>query len=293
MIFEIGNDCLSVTIEDTGAQILSVKDRAGTEYMWQRNPDIWPRTAPVLFPVIGRLRDNAYTVNEKTYTMARHGFARNLLFTATERTQSTLVLSVFSDEKTKECYPYDFSLEISYQLDGARLIKTHTVINRSRNEMFFELGGHDGFRVALETGERMADYYIRFEGETELHPRLKTGSPLFSDGRGTLPLDEGKLWLDMALFREGALVLDRLQARKVLLCNAKGSRRLTFAFPNFPILGIWTPYKPFETNFVCLEAWSSLPDSVTAGPALSSKERVCKLEAYGRRCFRYTTGFPL
>lgn len=292
MIFEIRNDCLTVTIEDVGAQILSVKDRAGTEYMWQREPDIWPRTAPVLFPVIGRLRDNSYTVNGKTYAMVRHGFARDLLFAATERTQSALVLSAFSDEKTKECYPYDFSLQVSYQLDGARLIKTHTVINRSHDEMCFELGGHDGFRVALEADETMADYYIRFEGETELHPRLKNG-PFFSDERGTIPLDEGKLWLDMALFREDALVLDRLQARKVLLCNAKGSRRLTFAFPDFPILGIWTPYKPFDTNFVCLEAWSSLPDSVTAGSALSSKERVCKLEAFGRKRFRYTTEFLL
>jgi galactose mutarotase-like enzyme len=293
MTFEIQNDRLRVTMDDIGAQVLSVKDWAGTEYMWQRDPNIWPRTAPVLFPVIGRLRNNAYIVNGKEYPMKRHGFARDMPFLVTAQTDTSLVFSVSADEKTKANYPYDFTLDISYQLAGASLSKTHTVTNHSADEMFFELGGHDGFRVALDAGESMADYYICFEGEFELHPLLKTENFLFSNERGNIPLDDGKLWLKMDLFRQDALVLDQLQSRKVMLSNAKGNRRIGFAFPDFPLLGIWTPDKPFDTNFVCLEAWSSLPDSLMAGMELRSKSHICRLNAGEQKIFVYMTNFFL
>ncbi|MEA4895148.1 MAG: aldose 1-epimerase family protein [Oscillospiraceae bacterium] len=293
MIHRIQNECLSVAVDELGAQVLSVRGRTGTEYMWQREPDIWPRTAPVLFPVIGRLRNNAYSLHGRTYAMPRHGFARQSAFRVTESTEKTLALSASSNEETIACYPFDFTLEIRFELDGARLVKTHTVVNRSSENMLFELGGHDGFRVALEAGETMSDYYILFEGETALKPLLKGADMLFSGNHGTLPLDEGRLWLSMELFRSDALVLDRLHSRRVQLCNASGSRRLGFSFPDFPILAIWTPDKPFDTNFVCLEAWTSLPDSETAGPELSSKIGICRLSPGEKRHFCYTTEFLL
>lgn len=291
MTFEIQNDRLSVRIENIGAQIISVRDWSGTEYMWQRSPNVWPRTAPVLFPVIGRLRNDAYRVKGKEYLMERHGFARDMTFSVIRQTEASVVFSVSSDEKTKEKYPYDFTLVIGYQLDGPSLIKTHSVTNRSTEEMFFELGGHDGFRVALDAAESMEDYYISFEGESELHPLLKREDFLYSDERGNIPLDAGKLWLTMDLFRQDAIVLDQLQFRKVILGNAKGTRRIGFTFPDFPLLGIWTPDKPFDTNFVCLEAWSSLPDSIMADMELRSKIHICRLDAGERKIFRYTTNF--
>ncbi len=291
MTFEIQNDRLSVRIENIGAQIISVRDWAGTEYMWQREPDIWPRTAPILFPVIGRLRNDAYRVNGKEYRMERHGFARDMPFSVVRQTDTSVVFSVSSDEKIKEKYPFDFTLDIGYQLDGSNLMKTHSVTNHSAEEMFFELGGHDGFRVALDAAESMEDYYISFEGESELHPLLKREDFLYSDERGNIPLDAGKLWLTMDLFRQDAIVLDQLQSRKVILGNAKGTRRIGFRFPDFPLLGIWTPDKPFDTNFVCLEAWSSLPDSIMADMELRSKIHICRLGAGERKIFRYTTNF--
>ncbi len=291
MTFEIQNDRLSVRIENIGAQIISVRDWAGTEYMWQRDPDIWPRTAPILFPVIGRLRNDAYRVNGKEYRMERHGFARDLTFSVIRQTKDSMIFSVSSDEKTKEKYPFDFTLDIGYQLDGPNLMKTHSVTNHSTEEMFFELGGHDGFRVALDAAESMEDYYISFEGESELHPLLKREDSLYSDERGNIPLDAGRLWLTMNLFRQDALVLDQLQSREVILGNAKGTRRIGFTFPDFPLLGIWTPDKPFDTNFVCLEAWSSLPDSIMADMELRSKIHICRLGAGERKMFRYTTNF--
>lgn len=293
MIFQLRNSRLHVAVESLGAELRSVCDRAGTEYMWQCNPGIWPRTAPVLFPVIGRLRDGAYTMGGQSYAMPRHGFARDLPFEVTAQTGASIDLCVASDARTRACYPFDFLLEIRYELDGACLRKTHTVHNRSSETIWFELGGHDGFRVALDRGETMADYFLLFEGETVLRPRLKREDGLFSEARGALPLDAGRLWLDMALFRSDAIVLDRLPVRKVLLCNSSGSRRLTFAFPDFSILGIWTPHMPFDTNFICLEAWSSLPDSAAAGPELASKEGICQLEPGGLARFCYTTEFPV
>ncbi len=291
MIFNIQNDRLSVTVEDIGAQIISVKDGAGMEYMWQRDPNIWPRTAPVLFPVIGHLRNNAYLVNGKKYRMKQHGFARDLPFSVTAQTDTMIVFSVSADEKTKAEYPCDFTLDICYTLDGANLLKTHTVTNHSAGEMFFELGGHDGFRVALDTDESMEDYYIYFEGESALRPLLKDEDLLYSNERGNIPLDAGKLWLKMDLFRHDAIVLDQLHSRKVMLGNARGNRRIGFAFPDFPLLGIWTPNKPLATNFVCLEAWSSLPDSLMAGMELCSKNYICQLNAGEQRIFCYTTNF--
>ena len=160
MRLTIQNHALTVEIDTLGAQLASIRAPDGTEYLWQGNPEIWARRAPMLFPVIGRLRDSAYLLDGVPYTIPQHGFARDMEFQVSGQTGQSLSLSISDTEATRAVYPFAFSLTVTYSLEGNTLVKAHRVENRSDQEMLFELGGHDGFRAPIEPGVPMSAYRI-------------------------------------------------------------------------------------------------------------------------------------
>lgn len=274
MTERIQNEYLTVEIEDAGAQLASVGDREGTEYLWQGDPAVWPRRAPLLFPIIARLRDGQYELDGKTWIIPTHGFCRSAPFTVTERGAERISFRYEDTPETRAVYPRAFALTVTYVLEGRTLHKEHTVENRGGEPMPYELGGHDGWRAPLRAGERMDDYAIRFPGLDAIRPYGMDADNMITPKTKSYPLAGGRMPLKPSAYGLDTVILDELPRRRAVLADGKDRPRLTVDFEDFPFLGIWTAAKEFNTNYVCIEPWTSLPDATFVGRGLADKAGV-------------------
>jgi len=291
MIVTLKNERLTVQIEDKGAQLCSVKNTAGTEYIWQADPAIWGRHAPLLFPVLGRLKDGQYTLGGKPYTISMHGFARDSQFAVAEQNETSVSFRLTHSEETLACWPFPFVLTVTYVLEDNRLKKTCRVENPGQDTMYFELGGHDGFVAPLEAGEVMDDYAILLPGVDTLHPYGMDPSGMLTPKERAIPLDAGRIPLKPATYDLDTIIVDELPQRRAILADKAGRARVTLDFPDFPYLGLWTPAKPFDTNYICIEPWSTLPDGHFMGRGIEDKTGIRTLAPGGQTELTYTTTF--
>ena len=291
MIVTLDNGRLRAEIDTLGAQLTSVRDAHGTEYIWQADPAVWGRHAPNLFPFIGRLKDGQYTLEGDAYSISAHGFARDLEFAVAEQGKARAVFRLTDTEETRRVYPFSFALTIAYALEENRLLKACTVENPSDRVLFYEFGGHDGYRAPLEEGESMADYSIRLPGVEALHPYGMDSTGLLTTKEAVFPLEAGRIALTPSVYHLDTVIVDNLPQRRASLLDKAGRERVRVDFPDFPYLGLWTPDKAFDTNFVCIEPWSSLPDAHFVGRGLEDKEGVRRLPSGGRETLRYTVTF--
>ena len=125
MTYTLSNDLLTVSIQDAGAQLCSVRSAGGTEYLWQADPAVWGRHAPLLFPLIGRLQDSQYTLDGRAWSISTHGFARDAQFQVSEQGPTALSFQLEDSEETRRVYPFSFVLTVTYTLEGSRLTKAH------------------------------------------------------------------------------------------------------------------------------------------------------------------------
>lgn len=282
---------LTVSIQEAGAQLCSVQGLDGTQYLWQANPTVWGRHAPVLFPLIGRLRDGQYTYQGITYTIPTHGFARDSRFQLTEHSASSATFLLQDTPGTRQVYPFAFHLSIRYSLEGNRLTKAHRVENHSDTPMWYELGGHDGFQLPLSPGETMADYTLLLPGLSAIQP-YGLDAELMVTPKGTcFPLQEGRMPLSPAAFHLDTVILDAPPLGQAALVDRAGHPRVTLDFADFPYLGLWTPVEQCSTGFFCIEPWTSLPDAVFVGRGLSEKAGIRRLEPHTVETLTYTTTF--
>lgn len=280
MLHTIENAFVRATFSSIGCELQSlILKKDNTEYIWQADPDIWEKHAPLLFPLIGRLKDGEYTFEGKTYHAPSHGFARDSEFEVVSKTEDSITFLLKPNELSAAIYPFAFELEICYTLDGNTLKKAHTFRNCDTKALYYEIGGHDGYNLCLEAGETMEDYYLDFGDLTQIHPLDVDENVFLLNSRRTISLEDGKLPLYMDLFVPDALILHDIQAKTVSIKSTKSDRQIKFEFPDFKTLGIWTKHMPYNTNYVCLEPWSTLPDCAYLGKELTEKVDIRKVEA--------------
>ena len=277
MTATLKNELLTVEIEDFGAQLASVQDKNGTNYLWPGNPEVWARRAPLLFPLVGRLREGRYTLEGSSWTIPAHGFARDSRFSVRQAGPEEASFSLEDSPETRAVYPFAFSLTVTYRLEGSRLVKSHRVRNRDRRRMYYELGGHDGYRVPLSPGEQLEDYAVRLPGVTEIQPYGMDAEGILTPKGGTIPLDNGRILPSPAAYGLDTIILDRMPCRRAVLTDGRDRPRITVEFEDFPFLGLWRAEKP-GADYLCIEPWSSLPDARFVGRALSDKIGVRALE---------------
>ena len=178
MIHTISNSSLRLSVQQTGAEICSIQSvKSGKEYIWQADPVIWGSHAPVLFPIIGSLKNNEYYYDGMRYSIPKHGFIRySEKLDPTNNTSDRIVFKLKSDAETLNMYPFDFEFIVTFQLLGNRINIMHKVTNLDFKEMFFSLGAHPAFRCPINDNEIFDDYFIEFE-TTE-----KASSHRFTDG---------------------------------------------------------------------------------------------------------------
>ncbi|GAY72964.1 lacX protein, plasmid [Lentilactobacillus kosonis] len=160
-MIKLTNDYLTVLINPLGAELTSVKS-SDTEYIWTADKQYWGRHAPILFPIVGRLKDDRYKYAGNTYQMTQHGFARDNEFEVESQTNSDVTLSLTASANTLINYPFSFKLTVKYELQDHELNVSMTVTNLDNQEMIFQLGAHPGFNVPFNPYEGgFEDYHIQ------------------------------------------------------------------------------------------------------------------------------------
>jgi galactose mutarotase-like enzyme len=265
-----------VLISARGAELQSAFNKEfQLEYIWQADPKFWGKHSPVLFPIVGTLKNNTYFLNGRSYQLDRHGFAREKEFKVESHQSDAVHFILESDEETLSRFPFHFKFTISYRVIEAQLSTSYAVLNTSNQNMFFSVGGHPAFRVPLDKGLGYDDYSLVFEkeGPSERWPISKDGLielkpvPLLLDGR--------KLRLNKSLFASDALVFKHLKDQRITLLSDKSSHGLAFSFSGFPYLGIWAAK---NADFVCIEPWCGIADSVNTSQELTTKEGIEQLK---------------
>ena len=286
------NEFLTVSVDEKGAQLCSVKGADGTEYIWQADPAVWGRHAPLLFPVIGRLKDSQYTLEGKTYTIGAHGFARDALFEVVEQSDAAVALRITDTAETLEKWPFRFALTVTFTLEGDKLTKTCQVDNRDDRTMYYELGSHDGFNAPNCPGQKMSDWAIRIPGLNVLEPYGMDESCMMTPkGERSIDLPQGRIPLKPMTYGLDTIVLSDLPNRTAQLVDGEDRVRVTMDFADYDYLALWTMDLPVDTNYVCIEPWTTLPDAVFAGRDLTEKAGIRALEAGKSEKRTYVTRF--
>lgn len=256
MIIQIGDQTGSAQIDSLGAQLLSLKNASGTEFLWQGDPAYWGGRAPILFPMVGALRDGKTIIDGRKYEMNRHGFARAMEFTVQSSTATSAVFSLRASDETRKQYPFDFELIVTYRFQSCALTTEFHVSNLGKQPMPFAVGGHPGFLCPLTKDENFEDWVIEFEqNETVDCPQLDINSGLINFNKRVPFLNNEKtILLKHSLFDHDALVFDSLKSKKVKLFSSKSGSGLQMDFTGFDYFGIWSAVN--NAPFVALEPWT-------------------------------------
>ncbi len=276
MIHTIENSFLSVKITHKGAEICSIKSKkTDQEFMWDAKPDIWGSHAPVLFPIIGMLKEGQYQYKGETYSIPKHGFIRNNeLLEVEQQAKDSITLKYEYDETSLKMYPFKFVFHITFKLVNNTLQIIYKIENVGDEEMLFSLGGHPGFKCPLKENESYTDYYIEFEHEETAPNWTLASNGLLSGNSEPLLNKTSILPLNESLFDNDALILKNLKSRKASLKNKNNKTFLSVSFPDFNYLGIWA--KP-AAPFVCIEPWLGITDADATDGRFETKEGILKL----------------
>lgn len=270
MNHSIENDLFKITVDECGAELCSIiSKKTGVEYIWQADKDIWEASAPVLFPIVGALKDGEYQYQEKTYTLPKHGFFRkNKKVKLRNGSEARLQFTLSSDEETLVMYPFKFELRVSFLLRDNRIQVFHELINNDTNQLYFSLGGHPAFAYPWKEGENREDYFIEFDREENNTMYQINDHSLLS--RDEIPglVNTTRLPLTDNLFDKDALIYTELNSSEVTLRTKSSKTKVVVNFDDFPFLGIWS--KP-KANFVCIEPWEGLPDFENSTKELTEK----------------------
>jgi galactose mutarotase-like enzyme len=237
----IENKWLSISVKEIGAELCRIwSAKTSKDYLWDADPDVWASHAPVLFPIIGELKEGTYYYEGNKYQLPRHGFVRNNpKVQLTERTDSSLTFTLEYDEDTLLVYPFRFRLSITYALDGPRIVVQHRVENLDEKTMLFSLGAHPAFCIPHHEDENYDEYYLEFAQKETAERWLLTSKGLISGETEPVLNDSAILPLRHDLFREDALVFKELVSNQVSLKSRKSSEVVPVRFEDFPYLGVW------------------------------------------------------
>ena len=276
MEYRIENDYLIVKIKSKGAELFSIEGtKTQREYLWGADPAFWGKTSPVLFPIVGTLKEDTYYYNDKPYSLTRHGFARDEEFTVEEQDKTSITFLLKSTPASLAKYPFDFELRIRYEVREQFLYTTYTVDNTGQEDMYFSLGAHPAFKVPLSDGLAYTDYFLEFskKEDADRWPINKEG--LIEEDSKPLLDDTIRLPLTHQLFYNEALVFKDLNSDVISLRSTKDPHGFDFHFKGFPFMGIWAAK---DADFVCIEPWCGIADSVSHDQQLIDKEGIEQLE---------------
>ena len=245
----MSNGTLSAEVKADGAELCSLRDASGAEVLWQAGP-IWPRHAPVLFPIVGRLKDDTLRHEGRAHRLTQHGFARDKRFAWLNRSATACRLVLHEDAETRAAYPFAFRLEIAYTLDDDAIEQRFTVTNPGRGVLPASLGAHPAFAWPLADGVEKTAHALEF-AEPEPAPIRRLSDGLLQAQSEPTPITGRTLALEPALFAADAVILPEPASRSVRY-TAPGAPAIEVAWEGFRQLGLWSRA---EGDFLCIEPW--------------------------------------
>jgi galactose mutarotase-like enzyme len=274
---QIENGFLTVQLTTKGAEMKRLFHRAwNRELLWSGEEKIWQRSAPILFPVVGKLVNDEFIFQEKRYTLPQHGFARDMDFECTLAGIHECEFVLAANKETFQHYPFLFELKVHYALDGEKLSINYIVKNSDRQDIYFSIGSHPGFAT-----EHVEDFEILFEKEEEAYFLAKDG---LLDMTKKVMFKDNRLELSADIFAKDALVFKNPRSKCIDLINKVKNQVIRLSGLHVPYLGIWSKGK---APFVCIEPWYGVSDSVNSNQRLENKEGIIKLEEGREFSFSY------
>lgn len=276
-MYTIENDSLRIVLNPIGAELNSLFNKSsGLEYIWSGDPVFWGKKSPVLFPIVGGLKDNRYFFDGRRYELNRHGFAREKMFRVINQSPNTIQFQLQSDAHTLQVFPFQFDFSVIYTIVSGSLSVTYQVKNTGDALMLFSVGGHPAFQLPLTDKLTYEDYYLFFNKK-----ELAGNWPISKDGlieSAALPLlnQSQEISLSKSLFNKDALVFKGLESDEVQVKSERHAAGLSVSFKGFPYLGIWAAK---GANFICIEPWCGIADGVDSSQLLAEKEGIVHLAA--------------
>jgi galactose mutarotase-like enzyme len=268
MITYISFQNTTATVKHKGAELFQI-EKDNKTYIWEIDENYWNKTSPVLFPIVGSLKNNNYQYQDKIFSMLRHGFVRDYEFELIEKLDNKAVFSLFSNEETHKIYPFEFEFQIIYILNENGLEIKYFVKNLSKDKMPFSLGAHPAFKI----DGNFEDYCIEFETNDFL-TTYHLENELLTGETSTIELENKQLKLNYKLFERDAIILKNHVTNFVKLLK-NNELILKISFKDFPFLGIWTKK---DAPFICIEPWFGIADSVFSDGNIFEKEGILILE---------------
>ncbi|MBE6130806.1 MAG: aldose 1-epimerase family protein [Erysipelotrichaceae bacterium] len=291
MLYTIKNDYLEVQISDSGAEIKSIK-YLGKDYLHDSDPKYWGRSAPLLWPNIGTIKNGTATIDGISYPMKKHGFLRDTMCELEYQTDDKITFKVTSNEDTLKLYPYNFTILITYELLEQTIQSSLKFTNNSKTTMPFNLGLHPAFKVPLDDKESFEDYKIIFDvpGTYEMPTVVLTDGTIDYEKRIRTFTNLKELPLNYADYDYDALVFENIKSHQVTLTNKDETHGVVFNFEDFPMLGIWTP-NHIKSPFICLEPWIGCADAPQSNGDFKTKRDLISVEPNNSKTINYSIKF--
>lgn len=267
MLTTIKNDFLKVTVSSKGAELQSILDSDGTERLWQGDEKYWTGRAPIMFPVCGGLKEDAYYLDGEKYVMPKHGYVRQLEWTA-ETVEADRVVYLMKEKH--DGFPFEYELRMEYRLEKNSLQVTASVKNLDSRGFVFGIGSHE----AYATPGGLEAYTVCFEKKEDLKNHVLHGN-LIERGAAVMAKDADELPLKTEYFAVDALVFPEQTSRAVTLKNSVNDKKIRVEYPELDVLMLWT--KP-GAGYICIEPWSNAPDYLDADMDIRHKPGMIALE---------------
>ena len=268
-MFKLRSTTVEIIINPLGAEIQQLKHATHGNILWQKNDQIWNRFAPILFPIVGRLMNDQYTLNDQTYTMRQHGFARDQVFQVIEHSEDSITLRLTDNEQTLAQYPFRFELLVKYTLYQDKLEIEHRVTNLDVKELYYSLGGHPGFHIE----GKLSAYDLDFGSEYSVQQHLITGN--YYNGKSKEIQLSRKFELSDDLFASDAIVIKSPPFKSIGFGKTNGPKFNTLHCDTWTAVGLWT--KP-GAPFFCIEPWWGWADALNSSGNMKEKEGIISLE---------------
>ena len=276
MTTTISNVNISAQINHIGAELCSLKNNKNKEFIWDGNPAFWGKHSPVLFPIVGTLKNNRYNYQGKEYNLLRHGFAREIEFQVIEKYENSVTFSLTSSTETRKVYPFNFELQICYSVEENKLNIDYKVFNNNNSILPFSIGAHPAFALP----KSFDSYTLAFDNN-EVLMSYELENDLLSDTTRIIEMTDNEVPLRYSLFDKDALIFKKLESKSITILE-DNNPMLRVRFDNFPNLGIWTKN---NAPFLCIEPWVGYSDTIHTSGNILEKEGIQLLEA--KQSLRY------
>ena len=257
MIVTIRDSKASASIDSLGAQLISYQDPEGREYIWQRDPQYWANCSPLLFPIVGAVRNGRTRIGGSWYEIPKHGFLKVSEFDVAEQESDSVTFSLQDSEEFRRAFPFPFRVQVSYSLKDGVLAMDCSIENTGSSQMPYFIGTHPGFNCPLEKGEAFEDYVLEFEKEeTEGYRSFDLENLQFDmTCRRPFPGNGRQIPLKPELFMSDAIWFDSPKSRRVELKNPASGRGISLSFPDYETVAFWSPAEK-KAPFLCIEPWN-------------------------------------